>query len=223
MLTRSPPSQAVSRSASAVQRGSRGVGDRLEQVHQHRAGVVLHPAADDPAVHPRGGAGVAVAVEERRRVPAEVEVAALPAHHGGVEHRQQRGPRPAGRRPRRGRPEAASPRHRRRATPPRHPRRRAPPRWPSSWRPATTAGPRPCRGRSCAASAAPARRSPRGASADSGVSPSQVDIGVHRGRAVRQWPALRPRTIAASTASWASTRGATGNRPPYFLPGASSR
>ena len=71
--------------------------------------------------------------------------------------------------------------------------------------------------------ARPARRTPRAPWPARARSPSQVSIAVHCGRAVRQWPALRPRTILASTPSWVSTRGATETLAAYVLPGADAR
>ena len=74
--------------------GHRPSRQLLQQPHLHHARVVLHPAAHDPAVPPRGRAGVAVGVEEQRHVSGvEVERPRLPAHHRRVEGGQQRGPR----------------------------------------------------------------------------------------------------------------------------------
>ena len=155
MPTRTPSSQSVSRSASDLERRDGGLGGSFSSsADLDDAGVVLHPAADDPAVPPGRRAGVAVGVEQVRRVLAEVEAALLPAHHRRVEHRQQRRPRldvvlrvdvvrqhPAG--------PATVERHldgaeRRRARPGRRP----------SSRPATTRGRPRCRGRTSAASGA---------------------------------------------------------------------
>ena len=153
--------------------------DVLQQLEHHLAVRALAPSAHDPAVQPHRRAGVAGAIEQLRRVIAEVPVALLPPHDRGVERREQRRPRldrPAscrGRRP--GRCPAVRP------GPPR-PRRG--PRAPASCRPAstpsTTGGRRSWPDRRTRAIAAPARR---GASSTGrrGIPPgSHASTGAHR-------------------------------------------
>ena len=102
---RTPSSQAVSRSASASSAAAPSAPTSWRRTTADHGVVVLHPAADDPAVPPGGVAAVAVAVEEVRRVGrVEVERPLLPAHHGRVEGRAAARPRarpapPAPRRP----------------------------------------------------------------------------------------------------------------------------
>ena len=55
-------------------------------------GLILHPTTDDPSIPPDSAAGVARGVEELGRVQAQVEVALLPSHNGGVEDRKERPP-----------------------------------------------------------------------------------------------------------------------------------
>ncbi len=88
-----PPSHSVSRAASPSSARLSRVADLPQQGHPDRAGRVLHPAADDPSVHPGGGADVAVAVEQSRGMGPEIETPLLPAHHRRVEHGEQRDPR----------------------------------------------------------------------------------------------------------------------------------
>ena len=93
-LTLAGPIQSARRAASRSIARLRLRADVLEQPQCDLAtGASLRPAADDAAVDPDGRPGVAVAVEQRRAVRAEVPVAGGPAHRRGVERGQERDPR----------------------------------------------------------------------------------------------------------------------------------
>ena len=67
--------------------------DVLEELHDHLAGRALRPATDDSPVRPHGRTGVAVAVEQHRRMLADVPRTPLPSHRRRIERRQQGDPR----------------------------------------------------------------------------------------------------------------------------------
>ena len=67
--------------------------DVLEEAVDDLAVLALGPAADDPAVAPDRGSGVAHVVEARQPVVTEIPLPLLPTHGGGVERGQQRHPR----------------------------------------------------------------------------------------------------------------------------------
>ena len=93
MPTRCPSSQSVSRlaSASSARTPSSPMSWRRTTETTPSSSWTQQPTI--LPVPPGGGAGVAVAVEQVRHVLlVEVEPALLPAHHRGVEHRQQCGP-----------------------------------------------------------------------------------------------------------------------------------
>ena len=64
----------------------------LQQLQLHAGVTVLVPAAHHSAVPPRGGAGVAVAVENLIPMSAEIPIALKPAHCRGVQAGQQGAP-----------------------------------------------------------------------------------------------------------------------------------